>query len=256
MDLLQSCANCGGPKSLIRLDRVPRLDVETPLSAEALVALGHWQAQPGEILSVLDPEATAYRARISCMEPGQASCVPFQRLRVSVESQLRIEVYLALPGNDYFEVLLSKLTELGVARIVPLGLQPSITPDGDLRQEQLYRWAEIINKTSRRCRRAMLPELMPVQAFAEMLLLANSAELKLMHHEGDVSWSFREAIGSFKPQSIALLIGPEGGFSSDDVEQAQAVGFLPISLGPRTLDAETAAVVAATLAQSSLGDLG
>jgi 16S rRNA (uracil1498-N3)-methyltransferase len=80
--------------------------------------------------------------------------------------------------------------------------------------------------------------------------------LKLILYEGDVSWSFTEGIGSFKPQSIALLIGPEGGFSQEEVEQAQTVGFLPVSLGPRILRAETAAIVATALAQSYLGDLG
>ena len=97
---------------------------------------------------------------------------------------------------------------------------------------------------------------MPVHTFTEALASAGSAELKLMLYEGDVSWSITEGIGSFKPQSVALLIGPEGGFSQDEVVQAQAEAFLPVSLGPRILRTETAAIVAAALVQSYLGDLG
>ena len=257
MDLHQSCVNNGGPASLVRLGIVPQLDEETCLSAEALTALSHWQARPGEVLTVIDSEATAYRARITSLDPEQATCVPFQRLAKTVESQLRIEVYQSLPDKERFELVLQKLTELGVARIVPLESQHSATlEERDSQQKNSHCWSEVINEASRQCRRAMLPELLSIHTFTEALVCAGSAELKLMLYEGDVAWSFTEGIGSFKPQSIALLIGPEGGFSQDEVEQAQAVGFLPVSLGPRILRTETAAVVATALAQSYLGDMG
>lgn len=257
MGLPLSCVNNGGLTSLVTFDHVPNLDEESPLSVEALTALACWQARPGEVLTIVDPEATAYRARITCLEPGRASCVPFQRLPRSVESLLRIEVYQSLPEKERFELVLQKLTELGVTRIAPLESRHSTTlEERDTQQKKSHRWPEVVSKASRQCRRATLPELMPVQSFSEALACAGSAELKLMLYEGDVSWTFREGVGSFKPQSIALLIGPEGGFSQDEVEQAQAVGFLPVSLGPRIMRTETAAIVATALAQSYLGDLG
>ena len=257
MALSLSCVNNGGQASLVMLDAVPQLDAVTPLSAEALRALSHWQARPGEVLTVVDPEATAYRARLTCLGPEQACCVPFQRLAKPAESQLHIEVYQSLPDKERFELVLQKLTELGVARIVPLESQHSATlEERDAQQKKSHRWPDVISKAARQCRRAMLPELLPVHTFPEVLAYAASAELKLMLYEGETSWSFLEGIGSFRPQSIALLIGPEGGFARGEVEQAQAVGFLPVSLGPRILRTETAAIVAAALAQSYLGDLG
>lgn len=257
MALLQACAEVSGPASLIKLDCVPQLEEEVQLSAESQVALTHWQARPGEVLTVVDSESTAYRARITSVGPEQASCVPFERLRTPVESPLRIEVYQSLPEKERFELVLQKLTELGVARIAPLESQHSITlEERDTQQKKSHRWPEVVSRASRQCRRATLPELMPVQNFTEALACAGPAELKLMLYEGDVAWTFTEGIGSFKPQSIALLIGPEGGFSQDEVEQAQAVGFLPVSLGPRILRTETASIVATALAQSYLGDLG
>ena len=257
MDLHQSCVNNGGLASLVRLNHVPQLDEEAHLSDEALTALSHWQARLGEVLTVVDPEETSYRARITCLEAEQATCVPFQRLAKSVESQLRIEVYQSLTDKERFELGLQNLTELGVDRIVPLESQHSSTlEERDSQPEKSHRWPEVINEKSRQCRRAMLPELLSVQTFTEALVCAGSAELKIMLYEGDVSWTFTEGIGSFKPQSIALLIGPEGGFSQEEVEEAQTVGFLPVSLGPRILRPETAAIVATALAQSYLGDLG
>jgi len=256
MALSQSCVNSGGPASLIRLDRVPRLEEEISLSATARAALTCWQARPGEVLTVIDPTTTAYRARISSVAPEHAVCVPFQRLPGPVESPLRIEVYQSLPDKERFELVLQKLTELGVARIVPLESQHSITLDErDAQQKKSHRWPDVISKASRQCRRAMLPELMPVHTFAEALAGATATELKLMLYEGDVLWSFTEGVGSFRPQSVALLVGPEGGFSPVEVADAQAVGFLPVRLGPRILRTETAAIVATALLQSYLGDL-
>jgi 16S rRNA (uracil1498-N3)-methyltransferase len=256
MALPLSCVNNGGPASLVRLDRIPQLEAETPLPPAAQAALACWQARPGEVLTVIDPATTAYRARITSIDPAAASCVPFQRLPGPVESPLRIEVYQSLPVKERFELVLQKLTELGVARMVPLESRHSATlDDRDARQKKSHRWPAVISKASRQCRRAMLPELMPVHTFAEALVCAAAAELKLMLYEGQVLWSFTEGVGSFRPQSVALLVGPEGGFSSAEVEQAQAVGFMPVSLGPRILRTETAAIVAAALLQSYLGDL-
>jgi 16S rRNA (uracil1498-N3)-methyltransferase len=239
------------------LAHVPQLENETLLLPEALTALSCWQARLGETLTVIDPQAMSYRARITSLDPEHAACVPFQCLTAPVESLLRIEVYQSLPDKERFELVLQKLTELGVDHIVPLESQHSATlEERDAQQKKSHRWPEVIRKASRQCRRAMLPELMPVHTFIEALASAGSAELKLMLYEGDVSWSFTEGIGSFKPQSVALLVGPEGGFSQDEVIQAQAEGFLPVSLGPRILRTETAAIVAAALVQGYLGDLG
>jgi len=248
--------NNGGLASLVRLDRRPQLEEETPLSSEAMKALAFWQARPGEVLTVIDPDTTAYRARITCLDPERPSCVPFLCLPLPVESPLRIEVYHALPEKERFELVLQKLTEIGVARIVPMESQHSATlSERDSVQKKSHRWPNVISKAARQCRRAMLPELMPVHTFHQALARAALTELKLMLYEGDVRWSFTESFCSFRPQSVALLVGPEGGFSSDEVVLAQTKGFLPVSLGPRILRTETAAIVAAALLQSYLGDL-
>jgi 16S rRNA (uracil1498-N3)-methyltransferase len=248
--------NSGGPASQIRLDRVPQIEVETPLPQTALTALSCWRPRPGEVLTVIDPAGTAYRARITRIGPAAAACVPFGRLAEPVESPLRIEVYQSLPERERFELVLQKLTELGVARVVPLESRHSATlEERDARQKKSHRWPELIRRAARQSRRAMLPELMPVCRFAQALELAAAAELKLMLYEGQVRWSFTEGFGSYRPQSVALLVGPEGGFSSAEVEQAQGTGFMPVSLGPRILRTETAAIVAAALLQSYLGDM-
>jgi 16S rRNA (uracil1498-N3)-methyltransferase len=238
------------------LDRVPRLEEETRLTAAALEALSCWQARPGEILTLVDPEGTAYRVRILSLEASCAACVPFERLPMPTESPLSLQVYQSLPDRERFELVLQKLVELGVDRIVPIETQRSLTlAERDAAQKKSHRWPDVILRAARQCRRAMLPELLPVHSFADALAGAAAAELKLLLYEGENLWTLTEGFGSFKPRSVALVIGPEGGFAAEEALQAQDAGFLPVRLGPRILRTETAAIVATALVQSYLGDL-
>lgn len=256
MDSTRACVNNGGPSSLIRLDSVPQLEVEVALPRAAVATLGDWQVRAGEVFTVVDPEAAAYRARLLRGDSSGASCLPFQRLAGPVESPLRIEVYQGLPDRERFELVLQKLTELGVARIVPMETEHSATlAERDTPQRKSHRWPEVILKAARQCRRAMLPELYAPLSFADALQHAAGNELKLILDAGDMSWTLNEGIAHLRPASVALMIGPEGGFSPEEIGQAQHTGFLPVRLGPRILRTETAAIVAATMVQALLGDL-
>ena len=256
MASIPSCVNNGGPGSQVSLDAVPVLEQECRLSASALQALERWQARTGEILTVVDPERSAYRARIISLKPDKPCCVPFEPLPRPTESPLHITVCQSLPDKERFELVLQKLTEIGVDRIVPMESQRSATQlERDAVQKKSHRWPDVISRAARQCRRAVLPELMATLSFDEAMMACTTAELKLMLYEGDTPWTFREGIGSLKPQSVALLIGPEGGFAAEEVAQAQSLGFLPINIGPRILRTETAAIVAAALVQSYLGDM-
>ena len=126
----------------------------------------------------------------------------------------------------------------------------------DAVQSKSHRWPHLVRRAARQCRRAMLPELCEPVCFADALEAASGAELKLLLYEGETSWSLRDGIGGLKPERVALVVGPEGGFAPAEVDRAQGLGVLPVHLGPRVLRTETAAIVAAALLQGVLGDLG
>lgn len=250
-----SCVNRGGRESLLRLPTVPVLEQETELGPQILETLPHWEARPGEILTAVDPEHGCHRIRLTATA-GVARGVAIGRLPQPVESRLAIDVYQALPEKERFELVLQKLTELGVARIVPVETVRSTTQSQrDAGQAKSHRWPDVVLRAARQCRRAMLPELFSVTSFQETLSLAGDAELKLMLYEGAAGWTLSEALGRLRPQRVALLVGPEGGFADEEVDAARAAGFLPISLGPRLLRTETAAIAGAALLQGLLGDL-
>lgn len=253
----RACANRGGVGSVVRLDAVPVLESEVSLSPGAAAALECWQARPGEIVTVVDPELSYYRARLTSLDAAGGVLIPFHRFNRALESQTAIEVYQALPQKERFELVLQKLTEIGVVRLVPYTSSRSTTPEErDAGQKKSHRWPEVILRAARQCRRAMLPELSPVLDWDRAIYEAGHADLKLMLFEGDAQLSLREALQGVNTSRVALLVGPEGGFTDGEVDDARKIGFLPVSLGPRILRTESAAIIGAALLQYELGDLG
>ena len=138
------------------------------------------------------------------------------------EPRTRLIVYPALLRREKFEPVLQKLTELGATAIVPLLTVHSLIrepPDG----HRMDRWRAIVREATEQCGRGCLPVL-------------------------------RQALAD-RPQTLSLLVGPEGGFSQDEVDAARHAGARVVTLGPRILRAETAALVAAALVLYELGDL-
>jgi 16S rRNA (uracil1498-N3)-methyltransferase len=254
--LHQPCVNSGGPSSIIRLAGIPSLHEETPLHPSAIIALRCWCARPGAILTVVDPVRNWYRARLLPENDGAWRVLPFQRLGGPAESSARLVVCQALPDKERFELLLEKLTEIGVSRIVPFTCSRSTTlAQRDARQRKSHRWPDLLLAAARQCRRGMIPELAPLQSFDE-LLAQEAADLpRVLLYEGSTPLTLRQVLRR-RPGQLMLLVGPEGGFTPDEVQQAAAHGCLIASLGGRVLRTETAAMVAAALAQYELGDLG
>jgi 16S rRNA (uracil1498-N3)-methyltransferase len=255
--LTPACVNKGGPASLIRLGSVPRLEAETLLPPQAVAALSLWESRPGDVVTVIDPQQNCYRARIVEFGSERAVAVPFHQFPGPVESMVSIEVYQALPEKERFELILQKLTEIGVSRIVPyISTRSTTLEERDAGQKKSHRWPDVILRAAKQCRRGMIPELFAVASWDEATYRAAGADLKLMLCESGASWSMGEALRGENPGRVALLIGPEGGFDSAEVEDAWKMGFLPVSLGPRILRTESAAIVGAAIVQYELGDIG
>jgi len=249
------CVNDGGLDSILRLASATTLDQEIDLGAANLAALRCWAARAGEIVTAVGLDQYCFRVRLTMLGDSPRG-VPFARLDQHVESRLASEVYQALPEKERFELVLQKLTELGAARIVPVETARSATlAQRDAGQTKSHRWPEVVLRAAKQCRRAMLPELFRPVTLMEALTLAGEGELKLMLYEGESRWTLSEAIGRLRPEKVALLVGPEGGFTDIEVAQATAAGFLPVSLGPRILRTETAAIAGTVLLQGLLGDL-
>lgn len=252
----RACVNRGGAQSLPRLDGVPRGEEEVIFGAETAAALICWQVRPGAVVTLVDAENLCWRARLTALSPDGGRAIPFQRLLRPLESPVILAIYQSLPEKERFELVLEKLTELGATRIVPMTTARSATvAERDSGQKKSHRWPEVVRRAAIQCRRAQLPELGECVSFTEALRETSNADLRLFLYEGEPVWTLREALRGERPQRLALFIGPEGGFAPEEVEQARAAGILPISLGPRILRTETAAIAACAALQFAFGDL-
>ncbi len=178
-----------------------------------------------------------------------------QQELAGAEPHLALTLYIGLMRAERFEWLLQKGTELGVAAFVPVLCERSVS-DGAVGAAKLARWQRIIREAAEQCRRGRIPQLeLPIgfnQACAGAI--ANGPALLLWEGQGV------QAIGAVlraltAPVGLSLLSGPEGGLSDAEYSQAQAHGIVAVTLGPRTLRAETAPLAAAAIALYQFGDM-
>ncbi|MGE4406596.1 16S rRNA (uracil(1498)-N(3))-methyltransferase [Pseudomonas sp.] len=164
------------------------------------------------------------------------------------ESPLRIHLGQGLSRGERMDWAIQKATELGVAQITPIVSERCEVRLNDERADKrLAHWRQIAISACEQCGRSVLPVIHAPRTLDEWLGL--EAELKLVLHPVAAPLASHA-----RPQTLAFLIGPEGGLSDAEVERAGAAGFHPARLGPRVLRTETAPVVALSVAQQLWGD--
>jgi 16S rRNA (uracil1498-N3)-methyltransferase len=163
-----------------------------------------------------------------------------------------ITLLVAPPRGERMDLIVQKTTELGVARLVPVVAERSVARPEPARRE---RWEKIAREAARQCGRADVPRVDAPAALATAVAPdLPAARFALWEAERGASLRVRLAAAP-APPAVALLVGPEGGLPPEEIATASAAGFAPVSLGPRILRVETAAVVAVALVQAAAGGL-
>ncbi len=211
--------------------------------------------RPGDHVVVLDNSGWEWEVELTSVGPESVEGRVVHKGLATGEPRTKITLYQgALKGRN-FELVLQKGTELGVVEFVPVISDRCVIASLDDVNKKRERWQRIILEAAEQSRRGRLPHLRPAMLFALACERAQRTEgLSLMPWEEASQHSLRRVLTSRRPFSVNVFIGPEGGFSPQEVALAQGYGIVPITLGPRILRAETAglAVVAAILYE--LGD--
>jgi 16S rRNA (uracil1498-N3)-methyltransferase len=167
------------------------------------------------------------------------------------EPHTRVVAYPSLLPRDKFESVLQKLTEVGAAAIAPVLSQRSLVrqaPDAG----RYPRWSAIVREAAEQCGRGVVPRLLPVVRLEAALTAAEGTRILAYERERQRHLS---QVLSARPERVAVFVGPEGGYTSDEAEYARAAGVVSVSLGPRLLRAETASPLLTALVLYELGDL-
>lgn len=169
------------------------------------------------------------------------------------ELPVEITLCMALIRREKMELVLQKAAELGVFRILPFESARCVVHARQEKSEkQMARWNSILLEASAQCKRNRIPELMPTGSFADVMKI--SADCRLAAYENAYGRARKITDELGKARSVAVVIGPEGGFSIQEVDLLCEAGYRPVTLGNRILRAETAAVYACSVIGEYFGE--
>jgi len=196
----------------------------------------------GEHVMLVDGADNSYEAVIRLIDRIHAECEILGTQPRANEPRIDITLAVSLLRNPArFDVLVEKATELGVRTIVPLLCERTVPKSG-----KHSRLEKIALSAMKQCGRSFLPRIHPLTSFEALLEEALEYSLRLIPHEKTKQSQFIGAVlqRHADPKSVLIVIGPEGGFTDHEVALSGEKGFISISLGPRRLRAETAAISA------------
>ena len=200
--------------------------------------------KPGEELNVSNgKDCREYRCAILALEDDQVLCELRFVKEAQVELPSRIHLFQGLPKGDKMEWIIQKCVELGIYQIIPVTMKRCVVKlDGKKAQAKVARWQGIAQAAAKQSKRGVVPEVTEVVDFARAMEMAADMDVRLLPYElAEDMGQTRQAIERLVPgQSIAIFIGPEGGFDETEVARAVEGGALPVTLGRRILRTETA----------------
>ena len=224
---------------------------EYALGGDALKNLLLWKPRLTEAVTVSDAVGRLFRARVIELGAEAARLFVFEEAGSERPPFLELTLVQALPEKERMELIIQKTTELGVSRIIPFKSLRSINLDERERgQKKSHKWQDIALKASKQSRRPSIAEVLPYTSFDNALNIINDARLRIMLSEQKGIAHLKDFLSGKKDiKNIAILSGPEGGFSGEEVGAALKKGFKLVSLGNNILRAETASIFAVGLMQ-------
>lgn len=199
---------------------------------------------PGEEVNVTDGSGEkVYRCAIAAIGEDTVELNIMWAQEKGMELPSKIYLFQGLPKSDKMELIIQKAVELGVYEIIPMATARAVVKlDQKKAAAKVKRWQAISESAAKQSKRLLIPEVKEPVKFSEALKLASDLDVRLIPYElAEGMEGTRQIIQSVKPgQSVAVFIGPEGGFEEAEVELAKEAGFQAITLGRRILRTETA----------------
>ncbi len=206
----------------------------------------------GDALTLFDGRGGVRRARITAIARGEVDIQAGPLRLESCESPLHVVLVHALSSGDRMDYTIQKSVELGVREIHPVMTARSVVRlSGERAGRRVQHWQSVAISACEQCGRNAVPPVMSLKTLSQWLGTLQTTATKLMLAPGA---GLRLTALPPPAGPVWLLAGPEGGFTPDELADAEAAGFRPLSLGPRILRTETAAVAALAALQALWGD--
>lgn len=230
---------------------MPRFYCPQALAAGATIALpatvAHhaWvvRLQPGAALTLFNGDGSEYTARLASLDKRSATAELIERRERDCELPFAVTLAQALPEGTKMDWIIEKAVELGVTAIEPLAAQRSVVKLSAERAEKRHaHWQAVIVAAAEQCGRNRIAALAPVAPLAAWLAAPAAAPRLLFSPRATLSLADWASDGGAR--AVCLMVGPEGGFSDEEEDAAVQSGAIRLSIGPRVLRTETAALAA------------
>lgn len=239
---------------------MPRFYCPGPLAIGATLMLPDGAArhvqvlrlQPGDAITLFNGEGGECSATVTRMGRSDVEVQVVSHAAIEREAPRAVHLALGMPANERMDWLVEKATELGAASLQPLQAERSVLRlAGERAEKKRNHWQSVAIAACEQCGRNSVPPVHPIQALPAWLSSAPTGHRLLLSLQSD-SVPLPQHLASLDAGPVLFLSGPEGGLSAAEEQAARKQGFVPVSLGARTLRAETAplaALLALTLAR-------
>ena len=208
-------------------------------------------------LEVCDMDNNEYICEIREINKDNILLDIIEKVNIKRESSLKVKLYQGMPKGTKMELILQKLTEIGVDEIVLVQTKRSVTKiDNKKEDKKIERWERIIYEAAKQSKRGKIPKLRGILSFKDALEDMKNNDLNIAPYENERTKSIKQAIKGVNINTMGIFVGPEGGFEESEIEAIEEIGGKSVSLGPRILRTETASLVASSIVLYELSDLG
>ena len=242
-----------------------RFFIDAPLSEQMVIAntdarhiASVLRLAVGTTILVAGQDGKSGKAEITAASPEAIELRLLELLEDTTEPPIAIWLVQSLAKGEKMDFIIQKAVELGVHGIIPVATAHSVVRyDAAKQVDKVARWQKIAREAAKQCGRNQIPQVCPVTGLTQVLENNEFASAnKIMLYEGQAAQGLRQALTECSNQTYVLFIGPEGGFSSAEVELCQQHSVRIVTMGPRIMRTETAALAALTAVLYECGDLG
>jgi len=217
------------------------------------------RARAGQEIILVDDENQVARMEMTAFREDAVTLTLLERLEADTESPIDLVLAQCLLKSDKMDMVVQKAVELGAVGVIPVRSQNCVVRyDAKKAAARQQRWQKIADEAAKQCGRTALLAVDPVTDIKALIATEKECEdsVLVFFYENEDTQTVKEYLRQIKSRRIVLLVGPEGGFSLDEAKAVEEAGGKSVTLGPRILRAETAALTAMSVVQYECGDLG
>jgi len=198
----------------------------------------------GAVFDISDSEEWEYRVELTDISANGIRAKIMDKQKFSSEPTLKVTLFQGIPKQGKMETIIQKSVELGVYSIVPVFTARTVVSKSENFAKKIERWQKVAAEAVKQCRRGVIPKIEKEILFSDMVarFASGAFDVVLFPYENEDGRSIKNALRNLneKPQTLAIVIGPEGGFSDEEANALKSAGADAVSLGKTVLRTETA----------------